>query len=56
MEKRLFEQRLEQLAASHHSLIYRKNEIDPNWNNGLFNRYRYPVLTAEHTPLFWRLT
>jgi 4-O-beta-D-mannosyl-D-glucose phosphorylase len=22
--------------------------------NGIFDRYHYPVLTAEHTPLFWR--
>ena len=22
--------------------------------NGIYERYQYPVLTAEHTPLFWR--
>jgi 4-O-beta-D-mannosyl-D-glucose phosphorylase len=22
--------------------------------NGIYDRYRYPVLTAQHTPLFWR--
>jgi 4-O-beta-D-mannosyl-D-glucose phosphorylase len=35
-------------------LIQRKNEIDPDWSNGLLDRYRYPVLTAAHAPLFWR--
>lgn len=29
------------------------NEMMPS-ENGLYNRYRYPVLTAEHVPVFWR--
>lgn len=32
----------------------RKNQVDPDWNNGIVERYRYPVLTADHTPIFWR--
>jgi 4-O-beta-D-mannosyl-D-glucose phosphorylase len=35
-------------------LLNRKNEVDPRWSNGVFDRYRYPVVTAAHTPLFWR--
>lgn len=23
-------------------------------DNGIFDRYKYPILTAEHTPVFWR--
>lgn len=49
-----FEQRLEKLNREHEALISRKNEIDTTWDNGVFDRYRYPVLTNEHTPLFWR--
>jgi 4-O-beta-D-mannosyl-D-glucose phosphorylase len=28
--------------------------VDETWNNGVYDRYLYPVLTEEHTPLFWR--
>lgn len=54
MDKTQFEPRLRQLQAQHDALIRRKNEIDPAWCNGLLDRYQYPVLTAEHAPLFWR--
>lgn len=49
-----FDQKLQALQAQHQSLIERKNEVESNWSNGLLDRYRYPVLTAAHTPLFWR--
>jgi len=50
----LFEKRLHTLYEQHEALLNRKNEVDPTWNNGIFDRYRSPVLTAAHTPLFWR--
>jgi 4-O-beta-D-mannosyl-D-glucose phosphorylase len=41
------------LEAEHHELVSRKNEkILPG--NGIYTRYRHPVVTAAHTPLFWR--
>jgi 4-O-beta-D-mannosyl-D-glucose phosphorylase len=49
-----FEQKLQALQAQHQAFIERKNEIDSGWTNGLLDRYRYPVLTAAHAPLFWR--
>jgi 4-O-beta-D-mannosyl-D-glucose phosphorylase len=54
MDNSSFEAKLKQLQAQHEALIQRKNEIDPSWSNGLLDRYRYPVLTAAHTPIFWR--
>lgn len=49
----LFNQRLNAVTAGHNRLIIRKNEpVLPG--NGIFERYRYPVLTAAHTPVFWR--
>jgi 4-O-beta-D-mannosyl-D-glucose phosphorylase len=49
----LFSDRLMQLEKYHAALITRKNKkILPG--NGIVDRYEYPVLTAEHTPLFWR--
>ncbi len=53
MTTNVFEKRLEQLTDHHKQLINRSNErLQPG--NGVFDRYRYPVLTSEHTPLFWR--
>lgn len=42
------------LAAEQEKLLTRKNEVDTNFYNGLFERYRYPVLTREHAPIHWR--
>lgn len=47
-----FSERLARLESEHDHILTRKNE--PEAGNGVFERYRYPVLTAEHTPLFWR--
>jgi 4-O-beta-D-mannosyl-D-glucose phosphorylase len=43
----------ERLFAEHAALLRRRNEPVKE-SNGWFLRYRYPVLTAAHTPLFWR--
>jgi len=48
-----FEERLVRLRASHRQLVTRPN-VPTKHTNGRFQRYRHPVLTAEHTPLFWR--
>lgn len=48
-----FKSRLNILTEEHRKLILRKNErIEPG--NGIFHRYRYPILTGDHAPLFWR--
>ncbi|MBI1783083.1 MAG: glycosidase [Sphingobacteriales bacterium] len=52
MEQHFYE-RLNELNREHLSLIYRKNEKLCN-GNGVFDRYKYPVLTAAHAPLFWK--
>ncbi len=45
--------KIEALFQKHHSLITRKNvPIEPG--NGIFTRYQYPVVTADHAPIFWR--
>ena len=36
------------------ALINRKNEIDTDFYNGVYDRYKYPVLTREHIPLTWQ--
>ena len=47
-----FEQRLEWLKAEHEALITKKNE--PIEGNGVYERYKNPIITNEHAPLFWR--
>ncbi|MCX7656370.1 MAG: glycosidase [Treponemataceae bacterium] len=48
-----FKDRLTLLQAEYEALINRPNEpLYPG--NGIYLRYKYPVLTAAHTPLFWR--
>jgi len=53
MTKTLFKQQLHRLQRQHQSLIRRRNR-QSRLGNGIFDRYDFPVLTAEHTPLFWR--
>jgi 4-O-beta-D-mannosyl-D-glucose phosphorylase len=47
-----YEERLEWLRVSYRSLIERKNV--PVEGNGVYERWQYPVLTADHAPLEWR--
>ena len=43
----------QELNARYEALIGRKNTVDPNFYNGIYDRYLYPVLTREHIPPFW---
>lgn len=54
MNPEIFQTRLARLNAAHHDLLNLPNLVNPDWTNGVFDRYQYPVLTAAHTPLFWR--
>ena len=45
--------RLKALQKGHNDLVSRKNVMVEE-SNGVYNRYRFPVLTAAHTPLTWR--
>lgn len=48
-----FDDQVKQLFAKHEALITRKNEPVAE-GNGVYTRYKYPVVTAAHTPIFWR--
>ncbi|MDP4215861.1 MAG: glycosidase [Bacteroidota bacterium] len=52
--KNSFSKRLEKLNSKHKDLIRRPNEPVADVGNGIYDRYTYPVLTAAHTPLYWR--
>jgi len=47
-----FEKTLSKMRKQHAELISKKNE--PTWYNGVWTRFKNPVVTAEHAPLFWR--
>ena len=48
-----YDNRLHILTKEYDELISRENEkLLPG--NGVFERYKYPILTAEHPPLEWR--
>ncbi|WP_334071996.1 MULTISPECIES: glycosidase [Paenibacillus] len=49
----LFEERKKQLTERYETLIQRPNEVVP-YGNGVYDRHKYPVLTAEHAPLVWK--
>ena len=49
-----FEEKYKVLKADHAALIERVNEKVTKNNSGIYSRYKYPVLTAAHTPLNWR--
>lgn len=48
-----FNQKVNALFRRQEQLLKRKN-IKHKIGNGIFDRYVHPVLTAEHTPLYWR--
>jgi 4-O-beta-D-mannosyl-D-glucose phosphorylase len=51
--KQDFTSRLKTLQERYQRLTTRSNVAEESLN-GIYYRYRFPVLTAEHTPLFWR--
>lgn len=48
-----YKARVDELLSDHEKLLSLKNEIVP-YGNGIYNRYKNPVLTAAHTPVIWR--
>ena len=53
MTTKSFQFKLKHLQQEHRSLILRPNRKLKE-GNGIFERYSAPVLTPEHSPLFWR--
>lgn len=48
-----FEKKVKEQTERYEELIARKNE-KTSFYNGIYDRYKYPVLTREHAPLIWR--
>lgn len=48
-----FQERVKVVREEHENLLSRKN-IPEERGNGIYDRYVYPIITAEHIPLEWR--
>lgn len=48
-----FQEKLHDLLHAHEALIKRTNEPQLE-DNGIYTRWKNPVVTAAHTPIFWR--
>ena len=53
MKNKLFQERMDAIRKEHELLITRENE-ELFSINGIFSRYKYPVLTRDHFPMEWR--
>lgn len=50
----MLHRKYEEELKKYEALINRKNEVDPDFYNGIYDRYVNPVLTREHIPLTWQ--
>ena len=53
MSTKEFDNKVHQLFKEHSLLISRKNRKQEG-GNGIYDRYVYPAITRDHTPVFWR--
>jgi len=44
----------DELLEKQEKLITKKNKVDSNFYNGIYNRYENPIITREHVPVHWR--
>lgn len=49
-----FNKRLKKLKKKHEKFLLKKNKKLKKGYNGIYYRYKRPILTAEHAPLHWQ--
>ena len=49
-----FNKREHAVRRAYERLLARKNPVDTSWDNGVFERFKNPVITARHIPIEWR--
>lgn len=52
--KKVFNKQLSRLQKQHEKLINKKNKPSGKNYNGIYTRFKRPVLTANHVPVNWR--
>ena len=53
MKKTDFDNKIKELFTEYHKYVNKKNE-PLKAGNGIFNRFKYPILTRNHAPVFWK--
>lgn len=43
-----------EVLAKQEQLLTRPNELNQDFYNGIYDRYKYPVITRHHVPVHWR--
>jgi 4-O-beta-D-mannosyl-D-glucose phosphorylase len=54
MDRKDFQKRIKDIFREYEELIARKNKRKEKNYNGIFYRYKRPIITANHIPVFWR--
>lgn len=54
MNEKYFYKNLKKLIREYNNLINRKNKPLKGYYNGIYKRFKYPIITADHIPLFWK--
>lgn len=49
----MFQKKCEEIMQRYEAVVTRKNEKS-DFYNGIYDRYKYPVLTRDHIPPFWK--
>ena len=49
----MFHEKCEEIMQRYEAVVTRKNEKS-DFYNGIYDRYKYPVLTRDHIPPFWK--
>lgn len=50
----MIHEKYDELLEKQEELIHRKNKVNEQFYNGVYERYTYPVVTRHHVPLHWR--
>lgn len=53
MESNEFDKKIEELFREHNKFTSRKNKKRKR-GNGIYDRYKHPIVTRNHAPVFWR--
>jgi 4-O-beta-D-mannosyl-D-glucose phosphorylase len=53
MKKQKFEKKVARLLKEHEAFLIRKNKKAKE-SNGIYDRYKNPIITSAHTPVYWR--
>lgn len=52
--EKYFYKNLKKLIKEYNNLINRRNKPLKKYYNGIYERFKYPIITADHIPLFWK--